>query len=296
MTPSQDIARLIEIMAALRAPGTGCPWDLEQSFETIAPYTIEEAYEVADAIARRDLVDLKDELGDLLLQVVYHARMAEEQHAFAFGDVVEAITAKMIRRHPHVFGSDEERAAGAAPGFWAKIKAEERAAKAAARDEAQPTAAAGALPAGRRGAGLLADVSLALPALTRAIKLQDKAAKVGFDWPSLAPVFDKMREELAELEQVALPADPRGAAADRPGPTPELEEEFGDLLFVMANVARHLKLDPEAALRAANQKFVRRFHHIERRLAEGNRAPADSTLAEMDALWDEAKALEKQGP
>ena len=296
MTPSQDIARLIEIMAALRAPGTGCPWDLEQSFETIAPYTIEEAYEVADAIARRDLVDLKDELGDLLLQVVYHARMAEEQHAFAFGDVVEAITAKMIRRHPHVFGSDEERAAGAAPGFWAKIKAEERAAKAAARDEAQPTAAAAPLPAGRRGDGLLADVSLALPALTRAIKLQDKAAKVGFDWPSLAPVFDKMREELAELEQVALPADPRGAAADRPGPTPELEEEFGDLLFVMANVARHLKLDPEAALRAANQKFVRRFHHIERRLAEGNRAPADSTLAEMDALWDEAKALEKQGP
>ncbi|WP_334146304.1 nucleoside triphosphate pyrophosphohydrolase [Hyphomicrobium sp.] len=296
MTPSQDIARLIEIMAALRAPGTGCPWDLEQSFETIAPYTIEEAYEVADAIARRDLVDLKDELGDLLLQVVYHARMAEEQHAFAFGDVVEAITAKMIRRHPHVFGSNEERAAGAAPGFWAKIKAEERAAKAAARDEAQPTAAAGPLPAGRRGDGLLADVSLALPALTRAIKLQDKAAKVGFDWPSLAPVFDKMREELAELEQVALPADPRGAAADRPGPTPELEEEFGDLLFVMANVARHLKLDPEAALRAANQKFVRRFHHIERRLAEGNRAPADSTLAEMDALWDEAKALEKQGP
>ena len=296
MTPSQDIARLIEIMAALREPGTGCPWDLEQSFETIAPYTIEEAYEVADAIARRDLVDLKDELGDLLLQVVYHARMAEEQHAFAFGDVVEAITAKMIRRHPHVFGSDEERAAGAAPGFWAKIKAEERAAKAAARDEAQPTAAAGALPAGRRGDGLLADVSLALPALTRAIKLQDKAAKVGFDWPSLAPVFDKMREELTELEQVALPADPRGAAADRPGPTPELEEEFGDLLFVMANVARHLKLDPEAALRAANQKFVRRFHHIERRLAEGNRAPADSTLAEMDALWDEAKALEKQGP
>jgi len=296
MTPSQDIARLIEIMAALRAPDTGCPWDLEQSFETIAPYTIEEAYEVADAIARRDLVDLKDELGDLLLQVVYHARMAEEQHAFAFGDVVEAITAKMIRRHPHVFGSEAERAAGAVPGHWARIKAEERAAKAVARNEAQTTAA-GPLPAGRRGDGLLADVSLALPALTRAVKLQDKAAKVGFDWPSLAPVFDKMREELAELEQVALPADPRGAAADRsPGPTPELEEEFGDLLFVMANVARHLKLDPEAALRAANQKFVRRFHHIERRLAERNRAPADSTLAEMDALWDEAKALEKQRP
>jgi ATP diphosphatase len=297
MTPSQDIARLIEIMAALRTPGTGCPWDLEQSFETIAPYTIEEAYEVADAIARRDLVDLKDELGDLLLQVAYHARLAEEQHAFAFGDVVEAITAKMIRRHPHVFGSDEERAAGATPGHWARIKAEERAAKAAARDEAQPTAAAAPLPAGRRGDGLLADVSLALPALTRAVKLQDKAAKVGFDWPSLAPVFDKMREELAELEQVALTADPRGAAVDRsPGPTAEIEEEFGDLLFVMANVARHLKLDPEAALRAANQKFVRRFHHIERRLAEDNRAPTDSTLAEMDALWDEAKARERERP
>ncbi len=296
MTPSQDIARLIEIMAALRTPHTGCPWDLEQSFETIAPYTIEEAYEVADAITRRDLVDLKDELGDLLLQVVYHAHLAEEQHAFAFGDVVEAITAKMIRRHPHVFGSDEERAAGAVAGHWAKIKAEERAAKAAARNEAQPAAAASPLPAGRRGEGLLADVSLALPALTRAVKLQDKAASVGFDWPSLAPVFDKMREELAELEQVALPADPRGTADRTPRRMAEIEEEFGDLLFVMANVARHLRLDPEAALRAANQKFTRRFHHIERRLAEAGRTPADSTLPEMDALWDEAKAQERQEP
>lgn len=296
MTPSKDIARLIEIMAALRTPVTGCPWDLEQSFETIAPYTIEEAYEVADAIARDDLVDLKDELGDLLLQVVYHARMAEEQHAFSFGDVVEAITAKMIRRHPHVFGTDEERAAGAAPGFWAKIKAEERAAKAAARSESQPLAA-GALPAGRRGDGLLADVSLALPALTRAVKLQDKAAKVGFDWPSLAPVFDKMREELTELEQVALPSDPRGPEPDRtPERTAKIEEEFGDLLFVMANVARHLKLDPEAALRSANEKFTRRFSHIEQRLAEQSRTPSQSTLAEMDALWDEAKALERKKP
>jgi ATP diphosphatase len=309
MTPSKDITRLIEIMAALRTPGTGCPWDLEQTFETIAPYTIEEAYEVADAIARNDLVDLKDELGDLLLQVVYHTRMAEEQDAFAFGDVVEAITSKMIRRHPHVFGTAEERAAGAAPGFWARIKAEERAAKAAERasfpsplvgegqgggESAAPTMP---LPSGRRGDGLLADVSLALPALTRAVKLQDKAAKVGFDWPSLAPVFDKMREELSELEQVALPADPRGSEPDRsPERTARIEEEFGDLLFVMANVARHLKLDPEAALRAANAKFVRRFTHIEQRLAEQSRTPDQSTLEEMDALWDEAKAQERREP
>jgi ATP diphosphatase len=307
MTPSKDITRLIEIMAALRTPGTGCPWDLEQTFETIAPYTIEEAYEVADAIARNDLVDLKDELGDLLLQVVYHARMAEEQDAFAFGDVVEAITSKMIRRHPHVFGTAEERAAGAAPGFWAKIKAEERAAKAAARASLPPSpgrsgagnspTSAATLPAGRRGDGLLADVSLALPALTRAVKLQDKAAKVGFDWPSLAPVFDKMREELSELEQVALPADPRGSEPDRsPERTARIEEEFGDLLFVMANVARHLKLDPEAALRAANAKFVRRFTHIEQRLAEQSRTPDQSTLEEMDALWDEAKERERREP
>jgi len=298
MTPSKDIARLLEIMAALRTPVTGCPWDLEQTFETIAPYTIEEAYEVADAIARADLPDLKDELGDLLLQVAYHARIAEERNAFAFGDVVEAITRKMIRRHPHVFGTVDERAAGAAPGFWARIKAVERAEKAAERaaaSPARPSTSASALPTGRRGEGLLADVSLALPALTRAVKLQDKAAKVGFDWPSLAPVFDKMREELAEFEEVAAPADPRGAGAEL---TPErragIEEEFGDLLFVMANVARHLKLDPEAALRAANRKFVRRFAHIEQRLAEENRSPEHATLAEMDALWDEAKANERK--
>ncbi len=288
MTPSKDIARLIDIMAALRTPETGCPWDIEQTFATIAPYTIEEAYEVADAIQRGDLPDLKDELGDLLLQVVYHARMAEEQEAFAFGDVVHAITSKMIRRHPHVFGTPEERAAGAAPGFWARIKAEEKAAKDAERarslSPSQP----------QSKDRLLADIPAALPALTRAVKLQDKAAKVGFDWPSLAPVFDKMREELSELEEVAGPADPRSAAPDRsPERTAKIEEEFGDLLFVMANVARHLKLDPEAALRAANQKFMRRFAHIEHRLAEQNRTPAESNLAEMDALWDEAKALER---
>ncbi len=280
MKPSKDIARLIEIMAALRTPVTGCPWDLEQTFATIAPYTIEEAYEVADAIHRGNLHDLRDELGDLLLQVVYHARMAEEQDAFAFGDVVEAVTTKMIRRHPHVFGTEEEREAGAEPGFWARIKAEEKAAKASSEPEARES--------------LLADVPSALPALTRAVKLQDKAARVGFDWPSLAPVFDKMREELAELEDEAAPADPRGANPDRsPEKTAKIAEEFGDLLFVMANVARHLQLDPETALRAANDKFVRRFQHIEQRLAEQDRSPEGATLAEMDALWDEAKARER---
>jgi ATP diphosphatase len=286
MTPSKDITRLIEIMAALRTPETGCPWDLVQTFATIAPYTIEEAYEVADAIARGEPADLKDELGDLLLQVVYHSRMAEEEGTFAFGDVVEAITKKMIRRHPHVFGNAEERAAGAAPGFWTRIKAEEKAEK-----EASGSSASQALS----GEGILADIPVGLPALTRAVKLQDKAARVGFDWPSLAPVFDKMREEIAELEEVAVPADPRGAAPDRtPERTAKVEEEFGDLLFVMANVARHLKLDPEAALRSANQKFIRRFRHIEKSLAERNRTPDGSTLAEMDALWDEAKRQERK--
>jgi ATP diphosphatase len=293
MTPSKDISRLLEIMAALRTPVTGCPWDLEQTFETIAPYTIEEAYEVADAIARGDLADLRDELGDLLLQAVYHARMAEEQGAFAFGDVVEAVTQKMIRRHPHVFGSPEERAAGAAPGFWARIKAEEKSEKDAMRAAMAPSSAKPPSPVSWDS--VLDGVPLALPALTRAVKLQDKAARVGFDWPSLAPVFAKLREETLELEEVALPADPRGTTRDA---TPELrhriEEEFGDLLFVMANIARHLGVDPEAALRAANGKFTLRFAHIERRLAEAGSAPERSTLAEMDALWDEAKAFEKE--
>lgn len=283
MTPSKDVARLIEIMAALRAPGTGCPWDLEQTFATIAPYTIEEAYEVADAIQRGDLADLKDELGDLLLQVVYHARMAEEENAFSFGDVVEAITAKMIRRHPHVFGDADARAAGMEKGFWSRIKAEEKAAKRAERGADAPDAS------------LLDDVPHGLPGLTRAIKLQDKAAKVGFDWPSLGPVFEKLREEFEELSEVALPADPRGDAPDGSAVrNAKIEEEYGDLLFVMANVARHLNLDPEAALRAANGKFERRFQHIERRLAEQGRAPEVSSLEEMDALWDEAKARERE--
>jgi MazG family protein len=277
---SGDIADLIGVMAALRAPSGGCPWDLAQTFSTIAPYTIEEAYEVADAIEKGDMPALKDELGDLLLQVVYHARLAEEQGAFAFGDVAAAITAKMIRRHPHVFGTEAQRKAGAASGFWERIKAEERRAQAARAGAGGPDAP-----------GVLADVPVALPALTRAVKLQHKAARVGFDWPSLAPVFDKLKEELAELEQAVAgdgdrESDVAGAA---------VQEEFGDLLFVIANVARHLKLDPEAALRAANQKFVRRFGTVERKLAAQGRTPSQSTLAEMDRLWDEAKAEERKG-
>ena len=280
--PARDIARLIDIMTALRTPVTGCPWDLEQTFATIAPYTIEEAYEVADAIQRGDLADLRDELGDLLLQVVYHARMAEEQAAFDFGDVVMGVTAKMIRRHPHVFGDATAKSAGAVKGLWDQIKAQERAAKQQA------------------SAGVLADVPVALPALTRAIKLQHKAATVGFDWPSLAPVFDKMREELAELEHELRRSAPSGRlsegqseGASKGSSDAAMKEEFGDLLFVMANVARHLKIDPEDALRAANDKFTRRFAHIEARLAEQGRHPAQSTLDEMDALWDEAKAMER---
>lgn len=280
-TPELDSGRksigdLIGVMAALRSPGSGCPWDLAQTFATIAPYTIEEAYEVADAIARGNLGDLKEELGDLLLQVVYHARMAEEQGAFDFGDVAHGITAKMIRRHPHVFGDETARSASDVDGLWARIKAEEKAAKGAA--PSRPS--------------LLDDVPAPMPALMRAVKLQSKAAKVGFDWPTLAPVFDKMREELAELEQAC--SAPSGRPLDRE-PDGAIHEEFGDLLFVMANVARHLKIDPEAALRGANAKFTRRFQYIEARLLEDGRTPAQSSLAEMDRLWNEVRAEDKYG-
>ena len=263
---------LLAVMAALRTPGTGCPWDLAQTFKTIAPYTIEEAYEVADAIEKDDKGALKDELGDLLLQVVYHARMADEEGAFDFEDVADAIARKMIRRHPHVFGTEAERKAGAAPGFWERIKATEKAGK------------------DRADGGVLGEVPAALPALTRAVKLQDKAAWVGFDWPTLAPVFDKLKEELGELEQVVGDdSKPVGSSPDRA----KIEEEFGDLLFVVANVARHLKIDPEAALRSANQKFIRRFGRIEQLLAADGRAPSQSTLEEMDRLWDQAKGEER---
>jgi ATP diphosphatase len=285
----KSIADLLAVMAALRARDTGCPWDLEQTFKTIAPYTVEEAYEVADAIERDDLSDLKEELGDLLLQVVYHSRMAEEQGAFAFHDVVEAVTAKMVRRHPHVFGTPEERAAGVKPGFWERIKAEERAEKAGSpAPQASPTPAPA--PSTReegRGRSALDGVPLTLPGLTRAAKLQDKAARVGFDWGSVQPVLDKVKEELAELEQEIAEAGPEQNRA-------KVAEEFGDFLFVVANVARHLRVDAEAALRSAIGKFTRRFHTIERKLAARGRTPAQSTLAEMDALWDEAKAEEKR--
>ena len=273
MTPARDISRLIEIMAALRAPKTGCPWDLEQDFSTIAPYTIEEAYEVADAITRHDLDDLRDELGDLLLQVVFHARMAEERGAFDFGDVVEAITDKMVRRHPHVFGDARGLSAVAVEDLWHDIKAQEKAAKAAkaATDAREPD-------------GALAGVPVALPALTRALKLQQKASKVGFDWNDPRAVLAKIREEADEIE-AALDAGTEGHAA----------AEAGDLLFAVVNLARHLDTDPESTLRVTNQKFERRFAWIERALAARGKAPSEATLAEMDALWDAAKAAEKAG-
>jgi ATP diphosphatase len=273
MTPSRDIGRLIEIMAALRTPKTGCPWDLAQSFATIAPYTLEEAYEVADAIARNDLADLEDELGDLLLQVVFHARMAEEQGAFDFGSVVEAITAKLIRRHPHVFGDERVRDATAVKGRWEEIKAQEK-------QEKQEKAAGGASGAAIAEQSALAGVPVALPALTRALKLQSKASRVGFDWNDPRAVLRKIREEADEVEE-ALEGDASSAAA-----------EIGDLLFAAVNLARHLRADPEALLRQTNRKFERRFAAIERALAARGKAPQNATLAEMDALWDEAKTRE----
>jgi ATP diphosphatase len=264
LTPSRDIRRLLDIMAALRTPGTGCPWDLEQSFATIAPYTIEEAYEVADAIERGDISELRDELGDLLLQVVFHAQLAEEQGAFDFGGVVEAITAKMIRRHPHVFGNARDLSPAEVKALWAEIKAAEK------RDK----------PA-RAAEGALGGVPVALPALTRALKLQEKAGRVGFDWNDARAVLAKIREEIDEVE----------AEIDA-GRTDLAEGEVGDLLFVVVNLARHLKADPEATLRGANAKFERRFAYIEAALAAEGRSPAQATLAEMDALWNEAKERE----
>ncbi len=254
---SAAIGRLLAIMAQLRNPEGGCPWDLEQDFATIAPYTIEEAYEVVDAITRADLESLKDELGDLLFQVVFHARMAEERGAFAFADVTRTISDKMVRRHPHVFGAAEVANSEAQTVAWEAHKAAERAAAKAAG----------------RPAGTLDGVALALPALMRAIKLQNRAARVGFDWPSLAPVFDKLQEELGEVEaEIAA-----GSPPDR------LEDEIGDVLFVVANIARHLKVDPEAALRRTNAKFERRFRKIEERLASMGKMPSE-ILARRDGL------------
>ena len=265
------IGDLLALMAVLRDPENGCPWDKEQDFATIAPYTIEEAYEVADAIARGDLVDLKDELGDLLLQVVYHAQMAKEDGAFDFADVADAITRKMLRRHPHVFGDAELRASVEMRGLWDRLKTEEAEAKRSDADGASP-----------ERPGVLDNVPVALPALTRSVKLQRQAAKVGFDWAEAEPIFAKLKEELAEFE-----------AEMRDGRREAMEEEYGDMLFVLANLARHLAIDPEKALRGANAKFERRFRHIERRLAAAGRDIEAATLDEMEALWNEAKLLEK---
>jgi len=275
LKPSRDIERLIEIMAALRTPGTGCPWDLEQDFASVAPYTVEEAYEVADAIARGDKLDLKDELGDLLLQVVFHARMAEEEGSFAFPDVVEAITSKLIRRHPHVFGDARDLSPAQVKVLWHRIKAAEKAAKAAAREAA-------GLPPLQEDKSVLAGVPHTLPALTRAWKLQARASTVGFDWNDARLVLDKIREETEEIDE---------ALAD--GDKAAIQEEIGDLLFVIANLARHVGADPEGCLNAANAKFERRFKGIEEQLEAEGRNAKDASLDEMEALWQAVKKAEK---
>ncbi len=264
LAPDGSVTRLRAIMRALRDPATGCPWDIEQDFASIAPYAIEEAYEVADAIAQSDWPALQGELGDLLLQVVYHAQMAEEAGYFTFADVARSISDKMVARHPHVFGTESrDKSAEQQTRDWEAVKAAERAAQ--AQD------------------GVLEGVALGLPALMRAVKLQKRAARVGFDWPETAQVLDKMQEEAREL-----------VAARETLSQAEIAEEFGDLLFVMANLGRHLGVDPEAALRAANAKFTRRFRAIEAALAREGRGPEDSDLAEMDRLWDAAKDAEKR--
>lgn len=257
---------LLEIMRRLRDPHSGCPWDIEQTFETIAPYTIEEAYEVADAIREGDMGDLKAELGDLLLQVVYHAQMADEAGHFNFENVAEAIGTKMVRRHPHVFGDAEVRDAEQQTVAWEELKAQERAEN------------------GGTAPSVLADVPRALPALKRAAKLQKRAARVGFDWPDKSHVFDKITEELGELKEAV------GLGTDKA----HMAEELGDLLFVLANLARHLAIDPETALDNANAKFIRRFGRVEALLGEAGRAPEHSDLDEMDALWNRAKLEERR--
>ena len=266
--PQRPIDRLIAIMARLRAKEGGCPWDLEQDFASIAPYTIEEAYEVADAVQRNDKPALREELGDLLLQVVYHARMAEEEGSFAFDDVATAIADKMVARHPHVFGDKEVEGAAGQTRMWEEFKARERAAKAKA---------SGKPPS------VLDDVPLALPALMRAEKLQKRAARVGFDWPDATQVLDKLEEEIAELR----------AEIAEGGKPARVADEMGDLLFVLVNLSRHLKVDPETALRGCNAKFERRFAFIERALAAESRSPKDATLEEMEALWQAAKRDER---
>lgn len=261
--PNGGMPRLLAIMSALRDPNTGCPWDIEQDFDTIAPYTIEEAYEVADAIARKDWPELEGELGDLLLQTVYHAQMGAESGLFNFDSIVRGICDKMVARHPHVFGDeDRNKSADQQTADWEKIKAKERAGKAQQRT--------------------LDGVAVNLPALTRAVKLQNRAARVGFDWPNTSHVVDKIKEEAAELVEAREELSQE-----------EIAEEFGDLMFVMANLARHLELDPEETLRATNAKFTRRFNAVEDALTAKGKSPAQSDLAEMDQLWDAVKAAEK---
>lgn len=268
MQPSRDISRLIEIMAALRDPNTGCPWDLEQDFSTIRHYTIEEAYEVADAIERQDFYDLREELGDLLLQPIFHAQMAKEAGHFDIGDVIYSITEKLIRRHPHVFGDIVAGDAADAQVNWEAIKAEERAAKAARRGDAVTSA--------------IDDIPQVLPALARAEKLTKKAAKVGFDWPDFSSVLAKVEEEAAEV-----------AEARRTGDDKAVHEEVGDLLFAVANLARHAGVDAEAALRDANAKFTRRFHYVEARSREDGIEPSQAGLDRLDGYWNEIRAADK---
>ena len=261
--PTSGMMRLLEIMRALRDPEQGCPWDIEQNFSSIAPYTIEEAYEVADAIEQQNWTGLKSELGDLLLQSVYHTQMASELGLFTFDDVVNLISDKMVARHPHVFGSESrDKTVAQQVKDWEQIKAEERASK------------------GKKG--VLDDISLSLPALSRAVKLQKRAARVGFDWPEISPVLDKITEEVHEMREAQSLQDAN-----------HLQEEFGDLLFVLVNFARHLKIDAEEALRGANSKFIRRFRYIEVELHKKNLTPEEASLDEMDALWNAAKMAER---
>lgn len=269
-TPAQDtqIDRLLKIMSALRTPETGCPWDLEQDFKTIAPYTIEEAYEVFDAIEQNDMDGLCDELGDLLLQVVFHAQMADEMEAFAFEDVVRGISDKMIRRHPHVFGDENTKTPQMVKGMWEDIKAKERRDRNAEGEQE----------------GALTGVPLSLPALLRAHKLQKRAARIGFDWPDAAPVFEKIEEEISELRSAIKLDDPANIA-----------EEMGDLLFAVANLSRHLGIEPETALRAANQKFTQRFEAMEAKGANLPNGFNALNLAEMETLWQAVKEDEKSG-
>lgn len=275
MEASKDISRLIEIMEALRQPETGCPWDIVQTFETIKPYTIEEAYEVADAIERNDMDDLCEELGDLLLQVVFHSRIAEEMGEFSFGDVVHAVTSKMIRRHPHVFAVSGASTPEAVKAQWDEIKAAEK------RERAERRAKRGITEDFK--AGFLGNVHRSQPALTEALKLQEQAARVGFDWSQPEPILDKIEEEVAELREALASGKPEKVA-----------DELGDLIFALVNIGRHVKSDPETALRGTNTKFRRRFNYIEENIKANNERLEDAGLDRMEALWQAAKAIERQ--